>query len=69
MITEDRVHKAFSEFAKREAPLIWIPLYQIQKSTTKIMFHNVNSLMPHLNDILADESTMAADICFSSIQG
>ena len=41
-----------------------MPLYSFSENTVKVVFHNVNSLLPHLADIQSDFSTMAADICF-----
>ena len=64
LITEDRVCNAFQELEKKEVELIWKPLYKFPKESLKLVFHNVNSLMPHLEDIKMDYSTMAADVCF-----
>ena len=64
LITEDRVCNAFRELEKKEVELIWKPLYKFPKESLKLVFHNVNSLMPHLEDIKMDYSTMAEDVCF-----
>ena len=64
LITEDRVRNAFLELEKKEVELIWKPLYKFPKEALKLVFHNVNSLIPHLKDIKAEYSTLAADVCF-----
>ena len=58
----DSVTQEMARLQATSGPLSLRFLQDVNSDTWKIVFHNVQRLMPHLLDIFADHSTMTADV-------